>query len=219
MLITTRRIPRIEYIRVISYYDPIQENSNNDHESGPMKLALDIVARSRATWRDPQKDKDISIWFLAKGQAWLRSQEHHEFMELLAGLPLPKITNVIGFGLGLPSNFEDFGCEYADSASIQHFMLREICKYIETITGGPVPCFTQELDFQPIDWELLAEHGTTPVGDPFGSLKLDDHSAVLSIAPAFPIKQIISDIAKPALVIWNRIQDTNFPVDTHPSYL
>ncbi len=55
------------------------------------------------------------------------------------------------------------------------------------------------------DKEVLGRVGVTVVDDPRGFLEVDDNSVVICVAPNVPVKQIIADIARPAVLIWNRV--------------
>lgn len=44
------------------------------------------------------------------------------------------------------------------------------------------------------------------IEDPRGWLEVDEHSILLSIAPNVPVKEIIADIARPAAIIWCRVE-------------
>jgi hypothetical protein len=53
---------------------------------------------------------------------------------------------------------------------------------------------------------LLAEVGITVVEDPQCFLEVDDQSVVLSFNAAAPVKQIITDLARPAILVWDEVR-------------
>lgn len=57
-----------------------------------------------------------------------------------------------------------------------------------------------------VDREMLADVGFEVIDDPRGWLEVDEQSVVLSISPNVPVKEIIADIARPAVVIWDRVE-------------
>jgi hypothetical protein len=61
-----------------------------------------------------------------------------------------------------------------------------------------------------IDKEILRKAGLEVIDDPCGWLEVDEQSVVLSIAPNVSTKEIIADLARPAIVIWCRITDLNY---------
>jgi hypothetical protein len=62
-----------------------------------------------------------------------------------------------------------------------------------------------------VDREVLTDIGFEMIDDPRGWLEIDERSVVLSVAPNVPVKEIIADTARPAVVIWNRVpnEDTD----------
>ena len=63
------------------------------------------------------------------------------------------------------------------------------------------------------DKTVLAEAGFTVVDDPRGVLHVDDASVVISVSPDIPVRQIVADIARPAIVIWNRVEGSTSDTD------
>lgn len=72
-------------------------------------------------------------------------------------------------------------------------------------TASSIQCFAQDPAYTVVDKTILAEHGVTVLDDPRGFLQVDDQSAVLSFAPNICVRQIVADIARPALLIWNTV--------------
>ncbi len=68
-----------------------------------------------------------------------------------------------------------------------------------------IRCFAQDPCYNDADEEILEGVGVTVVQDPRGFLEVDDQSVVISFSPDVPIRQIIADIARPAILIWNRV--------------
>lgn len=65
----------------------------------------------------------------------------------------------------------------------------------------------QDPEYTSVDREILDGFGLQTVDDPEGFLKVDEQSIVLSIAPNVPVKHIIADIARPAVVIWFHVEE------------
>ncbi|KAJ6573678.1 hypothetical protein B0H10DRAFT_1705766, partial [Mycena sp. CBHHK59/15] len=63
-----------------------------------------------------------------------------------------------------------------------------------------VLCFAQDPIYSVIDKQLLAQHNIACCDDPRGFLEVDKWSLVISIAPNIPVKQIITDLARPAVI-------------------
>lgn len=48
--------------------------------------------------------------------------------------------------------------------------------------------------------------GIVPVEDPNGFLEVNENTIVFSQFPNVPIRQIIADIARPAMMIWKKVE-------------
>jgi hypothetical protein len=72
-----------------------------------------------------------------------------------------------------------------------------------------IKCYAQDPIYTPVDEEVLSEAGFTIVDDPRAFLEIDEASVVISIAPNIPVRQIVADIARPAIMIWDEatVQD------------
>lgn len=65
--------------------------------------------------------------------------------------------------------------------------------------------YAQDPAYSDTDVAVLAQHGIEVVDDPEGFLQVDDESAVISISPDIPVKQVVCDLAKPQILIWYRV--------------
>jgi hypothetical protein len=65
----------------------------------------------------------------------------------------------------------------------------------------------QDPSYTKVDQAVLSKHGITILGDPKGILEVDDSTAVLSCSPDIPVKQIVSDLANPAIMMVDRVLD------------
>ena len=74
-----------------------------------------------------------------------------------------------------------------------------------TREGQPISravCYVQDPVFTEVEKSIFSEHGIAVVDDPQAFLEIDESSVVLSRAPNVPVKQIVLDIARPAIIIW-----------------
>ncbi|KAL1902239.1 hypothetical protein Sste5346_001215 [Sporothrix stenoceras] len=80
-----------------------------------------------------------------------------------------------------------------------------------TKTKTPQPftidCFAQDPAYDAADRAVLAMEGISVLEDPYGFLAVDETTVVISVAPSVPVRQIVTDIARPAAMIWGRIVD------------
>ena len=68
-----------------------------------------------------------------------------------------------------------------------------------------IQCFAQDPLYTEADDAALGNAGITVLRDPRAFLEVDDQTLVISFAPNVPVRQIIADIARPAIMIWDRV--------------
>lgn len=89
---------------------------------------------------------------------------------------------------------------------IQHALLLTLRKWLADREGTEdVVCYAQDPGYRSVDEEVLKEHGVEVIEDPRAWLEIDDESIVFSVSPNVPVKEIVADIARPAIIIWERV--------------
>ncbi|KAK3898364.1 hypothetical protein C8A05DRAFT_47291 [Staphylotrichum tortipilum] len=80
--------------------------------------------------------------------------------------------------------------------------------------AGGIKCYAQDPIYTPIDEQVLSEAGFTVVDDPRAFLEVDEASVIIAMNSDIPVRQIIADLARPAIMIWNKVtvDDRNVPV-------
>ena len=115
-------------------------------------------------------------------------------------IPLPsRVDKVIGFGLGSMALGKDF---MRARHGLQHAILQSIRDLLLQRGAEKVGCFVQDPFYQPVDKEILGNAGIKVLDDPRAFLEGDANSVVVAFNPSFPLRQIIADIARPAVLIW-----------------
>jgi hypothetical protein len=93
----------------------------------------------------------------------------------------------------------------------QHALMLTIRDILENRPGQSseqaktIQCFAQDPLYTEADEAVLGNAGITVLRDPRAFLEVDDQTLVISFAPNIPVRQIIADIARPALMIWDRV--------------
>jgi hypothetical protein len=54
---------------------------------------------------------------------------------------------------------------------------------------------------------VLGEEGVVVMEDPRAFLEVDEASVVIAVASDICVRQIVADLARPAVVIWDRVTD------------
>lgn len=70
---------------------------------------------------------------------------------------------------------------------------------------GGIKCYAQDPIYTSVDEQVLCEAGFTVVDDPRAFLEVDEASVVIAISADIPIRQIIADIARPAIMILDKV--------------
>ncbi|KAK4183493.1 hypothetical protein QBC35DRAFT_542961 [Podospora australis] len=86
----------------------------------------------------------------------------------------------------------------------QHALALCLRDHFEEKQGHKVQLFAQDPDYRRIDRQILKGKiaGFKILEDPWGFIEVDEETLVISIAPTAPIRQIVADIARPAMMIW-----------------
>lgn len=154
---------------------------------------------------DIQDHEMVAKDFREKSQAWEESEACQRFRSILSSeVSSHDINKIVGLACGslsLPNN---------QRAADQTALLVTVRKWLkERDQNNDIFCYIQDPMNTSVDREVLADIGFEMIDDPRGWLEIDERSVVLSVAPNVPVKEIIADTARPAIVIWNRVKDEN----------
>jgi hypothetical protein len=78
---------------------------------------------------------------------------------------------------------------------------------MEEYTGTTIKCYAQDPAYYATCEAVLGERGIEVLQDEAGFLLVDANSIVLSFAPNIPVRQIIADLTRPAMMIWDSISE------------
>jgi hypothetical protein len=70
-----------------------------------------------------------------------------------------------------------------------------------------IACYAEDPAYTSIDKSVLEEYGIRVLDDAGAFLEIDDFSGVLSCAADLWVKQIVIDLARPAILIWDRFTE------------
>lgn len=134
-------------------------------------------------------------------RAWLRSQTCQSLTMMLSSVPLPKeVTKVVCFGLGElfperePSNSRR--CTQLAAALT-------MARVLNQRTGRSIRCYSQEPRYSQVCRKVLGRLGFTVLDGAKGFLEVDNSTLVFTSCPDVPVKQIVTELARPAVIIWN----------------
>ncbi|KAK2054995.1 hypothetical protein LY76DRAFT_628588 [Colletotrichum caudatum] len=156
----------------------------------------------RTTLPPPKTPDQVSL-------AW-GSPEFQHLRHILACTSIPDgINKVICFGLGdLSLHSEDdihhISCQHSEArCHLQHAIALLVAQMLEKRFGREIPVYCQDPAYTQASIEFLHCARVEVLNDPQGFLNVDENTVVISVAPNVPVKQIITDLARPAIIIWD----------------
>jgi hypothetical protein len=129
---------------------------------------------------------------------------------LLSASTATSIRNIIGLGCGtmaLPDGIPHFSY----SSSFQHAFLLTTQQLLQEKCDHKIMCGVQDPAYTDRDTSVLKYREIKILKNPEAFLEIDDSSLVFACAPNVPVKQIVTDIARPAMLIWDRVDKEDLP--------
>jgi len=155
--------------------------------------------------------------FLSHQSRWLKSNTHVLLKHIFETVNIPiNITKVVCFGLGsidrirwicnerMTAEDEDRG---STRALVQHCAALSLKTWAEGLCGKRVQCLAQDPVYNDLDKVFLPSVGISIVTDPKGFLEVDENTLVYSVGPNVPVREIIAEIAQPAVMVWDKVQE------------
>lgn len=186
-----RYCPRLAYCPLrINYYE---------HERD--KITKQLVLQNRGQTLKATREA------LGDGvKAWESSEECQRITAALMASAIPgKITKIIAFACCTMSGREDIH----ERSITQHALTLTIKNVLQSkglTVDGDIKCYAQDPVYTDADRALLEDEGIHVLEDPHGFLEVDDSSVVISFFPNVPVRQIVADVSRPAIMLWNRVE-------------
>ncbi|KAK8111688.1 uncharacterized protein PG998_008145 [Apiospora kogelbergensis] len=170
--------------------------------------AATIAARAKIDKMPPAELRTI---FLEKEGKWKKTEPFVDEMHRIwddRDIASAGIDKIVAFACG-PLIWDS---KVAVQSILQHGLLLSLRDYLlgKGEQAGECPCYVQDPAYSDRDKDVLKSLGITTLEDPAGFFEADDRSIVLSFYPNVPVKQIIADLCRPAVIIWS------LPADLYP---
>lgn len=184
-------------------------------------LAVEVAHSTEVRSRHTNETVDLwpSLGYLVVKQRLedtkrtLKASEH--FAQLKATLTSVRIPSGINKIVALACSTMTWADEDAAMPSMaQHTLALTLRDFLVTAYSSTLPddeecireieCYAQDPIYTPVDEQVLSEAGFTILDDPRAFLEIDEGSIVISISPDIPVRQIVADIARPAMMIWDK---------------
>ncbi|KAL3456210.1 hypothetical protein BJX64DRAFT_271115 [Aspergillus heterothallicus] len=199
--------PAIDFISIQNQLDPDRARVKSPYSNiRPVYLLVPsnrLEAELQEEEVNASLDKAIELWRRSRSWEQLRSG--------LARFKLGPITKIVAFGLGSMRAFSEENAQ-TNRSTVQHALLLTLCDLLisSTAQGTEINCYAQDPAYTEHDTAVLQSRGVTVVPDPEGFLEVDDQTAVISVSPNVPVRQVVSEIAQPRLMIWDAIRGDGF---------
>lgn len=137
-------------------------------------------------------------------KTWEDSEECKRITAALMASTIPdRITKVVAFACCTMS-----GDEVYEHSITQHALILTIKSVLQKkhpAAYEEISCYAQDPVYSDVDRAILEGAGIRILEDPHGFLEVDDSSVVISFAPNVPVRQIVADVSRPAIMIWNKV--------------
>jgi SRR1 len=140
-------------------------------------------------------------------QAWGASDPCKQLRSnlLLTKTPV-EISKIVGLACG-PVAYSHKE-RWAHRSAFQHALILTLRDFLgKKGNSDMILGYAQDPAYTKIDESVLEGPETTVLDDPRVFLEVDDSTVVISCAAGLPVKQIISDLAPPAVMILDRIYE------------
>jgi hypothetical protein len=145
--------------------------------------------------------------FKSNLEQWERSKERAMLDSIIRSVTFPTlIQKIITVACGSIAN--DVQQEIPRS-SFQHAFictLRDIFMDCQRNLVD-IQCYAQDPAYSEADTQVLTDYGFTILDDPDGLLEINESALLFSCAAEFPVKQVLTELAQPAAIIWDRVKE------------
>jgi hypothetical protein len=156
---------------------------------------------------------NLTGYFQEQIQAWKDTDMCKRVIQILElSAVRHDVDKVVAVSLGSISTIE----REVNRSAFQHALVLTLREWLQTLQK-PFSCYAQDPAYKSMDRALLGEYGIEVIDDPRAWLEVDEKSILFSCASDVPVKEIVADIARPAVVIWEQLTDNDGDVEGEDS--
>ncbi len=141
-------------------------------------------------------------------QRWEASEPCKQLRSALVSAKTPfDIGKIMGLACApMVSSHQE---QWARRSAFQHALILALRDILGKMNGNidRIICYAQDPAYTKNDESVLQGSGITVLDGPQAFLEVDGSTVVISCAANVPAKQIISDLARQAVMIWDRIYE------------
>lgn len=172
-------------------------------------ISKELISGTKELVKDPTlPGRDgLNSYFKEQIRAWKKSEMCKRVVQILdssvAGHDIEKIVAVALAGIAKDDRHR---------SAFQHAFVLTLREWLRARQKS-ICCYAQDPGYKDVDKVVLEEHGIEVIDDPRAWLEVDERSILFSCAPNVPVKEIVADIARPAVVIWERVDAKDYDVE------
>lgn len=184
-----RSSPQKEYCSLQIYLELVALNESDDYLLPPRRHPI----------------QEVEVAFHNIRQKWKDSDDFQQLMRILdQSNRQVEIRKIVGFACSSMSREGSVPKHFIRPAK-QHALLLTL-QEIYTKSGheaDKTACYMQDPVYNEVDKSVLEDLGMAVLDDPDGFLEVDETSVVVSITANVPVKEIVLENAKLAIIIWD----------------
>ncbi|KAK2605023.1 hypothetical protein N8I77_007903 [Diaporthe amygdali] len=176
----------------------------------PLRVKYHICQRSQGSTQvlpawTPEPLDAVRKTFAAKVKDWEASEACKQLRDCLETAHIPgPIKKIVAFACSTIASRPVWPASIA-----QHCLILTLRDFFSKAGSVKAPhniqCFAQDSTYTQVDRDVLKEKGIRVLDDPRAFLEVDDSTIVLSFSPDVPVRQIITDLARPAALLWDQV--------------
>jgi hypothetical protein len=173
------------------------------------KATKEFCGRSLPRADLPQEEAEA--FFRTCCEEWEASEPCKQFRAILDAAKIPVgIAKIVAFACGTFSYISQkpVHSRGISRAATQHALIltvRDVLGKKQDGGSGEIVCYAQDPVYSELDKEILQQSGIQILDDPAGFLEVDESAVVLSFCPNVCVRQVVCDIARPAMMIWDSV--------------
>jgi hypothetical protein len=163
------------------------------------------------TKRPDLPHEEAEEFFKTSLERWEASGQCKQLRSILASAKMPLgITKIVAFACGpflriIPEPQCSRGSVRSATQHALIFTLLDILSKNNVRVSEEIKCYAQDPAYSAIDKSLLEQAGVKVLVDPEAFLEVDESTVVLSFCPNVCVRQVVADIARPAMMIWDTV--------------
>ncbi|KAL2257848.1 hypothetical protein VTK26DRAFT_9087 [Humicola hyalothermophila] len=147
-----------------------------------------------------------------RAESWKTEWDNNEYFKMLRmiidTISYPKNTGkIVAFGSGVVPCRQYGGTQdqFSPADTVQGALMQMLFNRLSFYQPRDVPCFIQDRG-----WQYIGKHSYQLLDadllfDPFGFLEVDETTAVIAINPDIPVRQVVTELARPAVLLWRKL--------------